>query len=131
MEDYKLKKIAVIGVSQNSKKYGYKIFSDLLKAGFNVFGINPKGGEVEGKKLFSSIKEINPLPDMILTVVPPVITEKVIEEMNLLGIKRLWMQPGSESDTAISKAKEYGILVTSKKCFMVANGLWKEELKGF
>ena len=109
MEDFKARRIAVIGVSESPEKYGHKIFADLLKAGYNVFGINPKGGEVEGKKLFSSIREINPLSEMVILVVPPKVTEQIVEEMNVLGIKRLWMQSGSESEEAVAKARKYGI----------------------
>ncbi|MFC1501102.1 CoA-binding protein [Elusimicrobiota bacterium] len=124
---YKQRRIAVVGVSENPEKYGHKIFVDLLKEGFNVSGVNLKGGKVEGKKLFAIIKEISPLPDMVVTAVKPEVTEKIIEEIRNLGMTRIWMQPGSESEKAIAKAKDYGMLVTHNKCFMVANGIWQKK----
>jgi hypothetical protein len=33
------------------------------------------------------------------------------------------MQPGSESEAALRKAREYGINATAA-CFMVAKGVW-------
>lgn len=46
MKNVQLKEIAVVGVSENYQKFGFKIFRDLLKHGFNVVGVNPRGGMV-------------------------------------------------------------------------------------
>jgi len=103
------KKIAVIGVSPRPEKFGHRIFSDLLKAGFDVEGIHPLGGEVSGRKIYRNLAELPQAPDLLITVVPHEATEKIVEEANRLGIKEIWMQPGSESDAAIENAKKYGI----------------------
>jgi predicted CoA-binding protein len=115
--------IAVVGVSDDASKYGHKIFRDMLNAGYPVKGVNPKGGFVLGQNLYKSLTDIEKRPDLVITVVPPAITEKVVEECNKLGIKQVWLQPGSESAAALKKAAEYGIKTTSA-CFMVAKGVW-------
>jgi len=115
--------IAVIGVSDDASKYGHKIFRDLLKAGYPVKGVNPKGGFVLGNNIYRDLAEIEKKPDLVITVVHPVVTEKIVETCNKLGIKTLWLQPGSESDAAIEKAKTYGIK-TIIACFMVEKGVW-------
>lgn len=120
-KEYKL--IAVIGVSDDASKYGHKIFRDLLKAGYPAVGVNPKGGFVLGNNIYRSLSEIEKRPDLVITVVPPAATEKVVEECNKLGIKSVWMQPGSESRTAAEKAETYGIK-TIIACFMVVKGVW-------
>jgi len=122
--DIKDKDIVVIGVSHRQDKFGFRIFRDLIVAGFKVEGVNPTNGEIAGKKVFSSLKELGRVPDLVITVVPPQVTEKVVEECRLLGVREIWMQPGSESELAVGKAKEYGISVTSNACFMVRQGLW-------
>ncbi len=61
---------------------------------------------------------------MVITVVPPAVTSKVINECRELGIKNIWMQPGSESEEIINKAKSYGMNVTARACFMKTNRLW-------
>jgi len=124
MKDIKEKLIVVAGVSSKEEKYGFKIFRDLIKAGFNTYGLNPTDGEVLGRKIFRNLKEFKIVPDLIITVVPPVITEKIVEDCKEIGIKEIWMQPGSESKTAIEKAKGYGITVTANACFMVQHGIW-------
>ena len=117
-------RIAVIGVSENREKYGHKIFRDLLNKGYNVVGTNPEGKRVLGKETYRSLEEIPHNIDLVITVVPPSVTEDIVEICKKLGIKRIWMQPGSESETAIKKAKEYGISVTFNRCFMKENGIW-------
>jgi uncharacterized protein len=124
MPGYKEKIIAVVGVSRDPGKYGYRIFHDLVAAGYKVFGVNPGGGKVAGRKLIRHLKEITPLPELVITVVPPSETEKIIEECKALGLKTVWMQPGSESDSALKKAKACGLNAIAGDCFMVREGLW-------
>ena len=124
MIDLSGKKIVVVGVSADQFKYGHRIFKDLLLAGFNVEGVNAKGGEVEGKKLFTALREIKILPDLVVTVVPPQATEKIVDDCIALKIKEIWMQPGSGSQAAIEKAESAGMKVISGPCIMVKAGIW-------
>lgn len=118
------KSIAIIGVSNKEEKYGFRIFRDLTKAGYRVKGINPRNGEVLGKKIYRNLKELVDKPDLVITVVPPEVTEKIIDECKQLGIKKIWMQPGSSSEEVVQKAKQYGISATYNACFMVEQGIW-------
>lgn len=118
------KSIAVIGVSHKEDKFGYRIFRDLLNSGYGVRGVNPAGGEVLGQKIYRSLLEIDPAPEMVLTVVNPSVTERIVEECRQRGIKEIWMQPGSESGAAVEKARSYGMLVTYNACYMLAEGIW-------
>lgn len=117
-------KIAVVGVSHDTQKYGAKIFKDLVAANYNVVGVNHKGGEAAGLKLFSSLKEIEPKPDLVITVVPPKATFEVMKVCLELGIQTVWMQPGSESPEAIEFGQKNGLEVISQACFMVQQDLW-------
>jgi len=123
ISEYKHKKIAVIGVSAKEEKFGFRIFHDLLGIGLDVVGINPAGGEVLGKKIYRSLGEIKPAPDVVITVVPSQVTERVVGECKEFGVKELWMQPGSESDTAIQKAKDLKLNFYAA-CFMAQSGIW-------
>ena len=118
------KVICVAGVSNKPEKFGYRIFVDLLKAGFKVQGINPADGEVAGQKIYRSLRDLPGKPNLLITVVPHQVTERLVEEAHGLGIKELWMQPGSESELAIQKAKDHGMAVTHNACFMVEMGIW-------
>jgi predicted CoA-binding protein len=119
--------IAVVGASRNPEKYGYKVFVHLLKKGGKVYPVNPKAEEIAGVKAYPSLSSLPEKPELVITVVPPSVTEKVVDECIRLGIKKIWMQPGSESKAAIEKAEKAGIAVVYNLCFVV-DGL-KEEFK--
>jgi len=121
---YKDKKIAVIGVNENPEKYGYKIFKDLLADGYDVRAVGVRGGNVAGQNIYKSLAELPVKPDTVITVVPPAGTDKTVDDCINLGIKEIWMQPGSRSSEAIKKAKAAGIKVTERRCFMIECGLW-------
>jgi predicted CoA-binding protein len=122
MDENKL--IAVVGVSEKPDKFGYQIFNDLLGAGFKALAVGIRGGSVAGQTIYKSLKDLPSKPDIVLTVVPPVGTDKTVDDAIDLGIKEVWMQPGSVSETAVKKAKTAGMKVIDHGCFMVAHGVW-------
>lgn len=127
-DEMKEKSIAVVGVSQDTGKYGYKIFKSLLENSVNVFAVGVRGGEVLGKTVYKSIKDLPIVPELVITVVPPVGTELVVEQAKEIGVKEIWMQPGSDSETAVKKAESYGINVTHRACYMRKNGFWTDKV---
>jgi len=42
---------AVVGASNDPTKYGNRIFRTLRAAGYRVYPVNPKGGELDGAKI--------------------------------------------------------------------------------
>ena len=111
---------AIVGASNDKSKYGNTVLLDLKNFGFNVIPVNPKEEYIENMKCYESVKDINPRPKMVVTVVPPQVTNKVVMECKEAGIKRVWMQPGSESDTAIEFCSKNGIETNSGVCIMLA-----------
>lgn len=112
---------AVVGASSNEEKYGYKIFKDLIEKNYNAIPINPKGGYIFNKKVFKSLLEVEIKPDMVIFVVKPEITEKILEEVKKLEIKKVWMQPGSESEKAIEYCNKNRISVIHNACVLIKN----------
>ncbi|MEM2251396.1 MAG: CoA-binding protein [Candidatus Hadarchaeales archaeon] len=113
------KKIAVVGASPNREKWGWRIYNKLKSLGFDVFPVNPNYPEIDGEKCYSSLKDLPVKPDLVITVVPPRVTEKIVEECRELGITKVWMQPGSESERAIEFCRANGIEATYNACFVV------------
>jgi predicted CoA-binding protein len=118
------KKIAVIGVSQDEKKFGHKIFIDLKEAGYHVWAVGIKGGIVKGERIYKNLADLKEKPDLVITVVAPAITETIVEECIKLGIKEIWMQPGSQSEEGAKRARSKSIKVTDTECFMTQEKLW-------
>ncbi|NYT13551.1 MAG: CoA-binding protein [Candidatus Methanofastidiosa archaeon] len=110
--------IAIVGASDNRDKYGNIIFRDLRDAGYKVIPVNPNADIVEGEKCYHSLSEIPIKIDVVDTVVPPHITEQIVKECKKIGITKVWMQPGSESEEAIVFCKDNGIDVIYENCIM-------------
>ncbi|CEG12971.1 conserved hypothetical protein [groundwater metagenome] len=119
INDLNDKVIAVTGVSKDESKYGFKVFKDLISKNFRVYGVNPNADFVLNRKIYKKISEIPEKVDIVVTVVPPKITEKIIDECKSLSINEIWMQPGSESEEAIKKAENFGIKVIYALCIMI------------
>ena len=115
---------AVVGASQDRSKFGYRIFRSLRSSGYTVYPVNPRGGELEGAKVYPTLADLPELPEVVDLVVSPSITEQVVVEAHRLGLSRVWMQPGSESGEAIAFCEEHGIQVVHGACAMVRSRKW-------
>ena len=116
--------IAVVGVSTNFHKWGWKIYKELKSAAFKVYPVNPKYGIVEKNICYPKLQMLPEKPNLVITVVPPKITEQIVKQCKNLKINRVWMQPGSESKNAINFCKNNNIEVMYNACFVV-DGLKK------
>ena len=110
---------AVIGVSDNQKKFGNSVFRVMRERKLPVYPVNPRLAQVNGGKCYSSILEVPEAVHSAIVVIPPEATERVIAECVRKGIRMLWMQPGSESDRAIAEAETNGITVITGWCFLM------------
>lgn len=117
---------AIVGASHDPAKFGNKIVRDLHNAGYVVYPVNPKGGEIEGVKVYPSLADLPEEPDVVDIVVPPAVTEKVVRQVKELGLPCVWMQPGSESEDAIRFCEENGIAVVHSACAMINKRTWEE-----
>ena len=113
------KNIAVIGVSSTGKGFGVAVYNHLKERNYNVFAVNNNGGMLNENKLETSLKSIADKIDGIVTVVPPAETEKIVEEAKEIGIKKIWMQQGSESKSAIKFCEDNKIDCISGECIMM------------
>lgn len=111
--------IAVVGASRDKDKFGYKVLMDLVKAGYQACGVNPACDEVEGVACYPDLASLPWRPELVITVVPPRVTEKVVRDAGEAGITRVWMQPGSESPEAVAFCEANGIEMMHDACIMV------------
>ena len=113
------KRFAIVGATNNTKKYGYQIFKNLRSRGYEVYPVNPRIKELEGITCYPSLADIPVKVNVVDFVVPPEVTETVLKECKRLGLNRIWLQPGSESEAAIAFCHENGLKVVYGVCVMV------------
>ena len=113
---------AIIGASNHEDKYGYKVFKDLLDAGYKVIPIHPSETEILWEKVFPTLSDYEEKVDVVIFVVPPEVTEMILTEVKMLWIEKVWMQPGSESDRGIAYCEANGIECVHDACIMIQKG---------
>ncbi len=110
---------AVVGVSKDETKYGRKVFDDLKNAGYKAYPVNPKLEFILEDKCYASLKDLPVKPDVVSFVVSPKVVESVIIECKELGINKIWLQPGSESEKVINYCKDNNIECLHNQCIML------------
>ena len=118
---------AVAGASQNRAKYGNKVLRCYLQNDRRAIPINPSCVEVEGQTCYPSIGAIPESIKSLSVVTSPDVTERIVVEAIAAGVENIWMQPGAESATAISKAESAGItVIAGGPCVLVVLGYHEE-----
>jgi uncharacterized protein len=110
--------LAVAGVSRGGKKFGNRVYRDLLRKGYRVYALNPNTTEAEGSPCYPDLAALPEPVDGVISVVPPQETEKLVREARAMGISQVWMQPGAESPAAIAFCVREGINVVANECIM-------------
>jgi hypothetical protein len=111
--------IAVVGVSENPRKFGAVIYRELKNRGRKVAAVHPSRTTVDGDPCYPSVAALPPEFDAVISVVPPAATEQTVDQCITRGIRRIWMQQGSESRKAIEKAEQAGISVVHGECLLM------------
>lgn len=127
------KAIAVVGASTKPKTIGSEIMQRLRDYKFtgNVYPVNPKGGEIEGFKAYTSIAEIPGEVDLAVIVVNAKFVLDTIDQCHAKGIKGLciitagFKETGEEGAKAeqelLAKVREYGMRCVGPNCLGVLN----------
>ena len=85
-----------------------------------VYAINPNAETVEGQVAYAELAALPQKVHGISVITPPEVTETIVEQAGELGIEHLWLQPGSESDTAMQRARELGLnVIAGGPCALV------------
>jgi uncharacterized protein len=112
-------RIALVGASGNTEKYGNIIFKNLLGKGYDVVPVNRRDKEVEGVIAFPHVNAIEGPVGLVNFVVPPPVTLAVLKEINPGGVDAVWFQDGSFNNEVIEYAQEHFQYIVFDACIMV------------
>ena len=127
------KAIAVIGASTKDHTIGSDIMKRLKEYNFtgDIYPVNPKGGEIQGFKAYTSVKEIPGEVDLAIIVIAQKFVLNAIDECHEKGIKGIciisagFKEAGAEGAEAekqlVAKLKEYGMRCVGPNCLGVVN----------
>src|SRR5438045_1166121 len=115
--------IAILGASSDRAKFGNKSVRAHQRMGYSVYPVNPKGGEIEGLKVYRNLAEVPPGKlDRISVYLPPAVGLTALDEIAARGCAELWLNPGSDSDEIVEKARSLGLNVV-QACSIVGVGV--------
>jgi uncharacterized protein len=110
--------LAVVGVS-SGRGFANEIVKVLADKGWRVQPVGRTATSVEGLAVTRSLDELPRPVDGVVACVPPAATLQVVDDCLRLGIRRLWIQQGAESDEAIARAEAGGLEVVHHACVLM------------
>ena len=110
------KTIAVVGASSDPHKAGHTIPLYLQSVGFKIIPVSPKGGELFGETVRTSLKDIDEPIDVVDVFRPAEEAPGIAQEAADIGAKVLWLQAGIWSDVAYEIGKGEGLTVIMDMC---------------
>jgi uncharacterized protein len=115
------RRVAVIGASNDRRKYGNKAVRAFRAQGYTVYPINPRETSIEGLVAYARVTDV-PEPVEIATMyVPPEVGLTVVDDLARKGVTKVWFNPGSESAALVARAKALGLALV-EECSIVAIG---------
>jgi predicted CoA-binding protein len=102
--------VAILGASANRSKFGNKSIRAHEAQGYDVYPVNPKGGEIEGLTAYAQLADI-PVErlDRVSVYLPPAVLLGVLQEVAEVGCDEFFLNPGSESPEVLARCAELGI----------------------
>ncbi len=104
-----MKTVAIIGASADQTKFSNKAVRAYVQQGWEVYPVNPKGGEIEGLTAYASVEEIPVKIDRVTLYLPPTIGVSSLALIARVEPAEFFVNPGAESDELVEKAKELGL----------------------
>ncbi|MGV3771321.1 MAG: CoA-binding protein [Verrucomicrobiales bacterium] len=122
-----MKTVAVIGASNDRRKFGNKAFRGFLQQGYTTYAVNPNEAEVEGHAAYKTLMDVPGELDLITVYVAPPVLLKLLPAIAQKGCGELWLNPGTESDSVLAEAKRLNLKVV-QTCSILAIGLSPSQL---
>lgn len=114
------KRIAMPGISRDPANFSVKLFEELCRRGYDVVPVNPHMAEVQGRRCFTRVQDIQPPVEAALLMTSSEATETVVHDCAEAGIRRVWMYratgKGSVSAKAVAFCRGRGIEVVPGQC---------------
>ena len=111
--------LAVVGVSRNAKKFGNAVYRTLKQQGYKVFPIHREAESIEGDRCYPNIKALPEKVGGVVICIPPVQTEKILEDVLAADISHVWLQRGAESYAALRFCEKNGITAIHGECILM------------
>ena len=116
-----LKRIAVVGVSDDPQSFGNVIFREMRARGYDVVPIHPRTQLVENVPCYPDVADVPGGLDGALIMVRPDRAVAVVDACAAKGIRSVWLfkgvgGPGAVSDDVLERCATHGMEVVAGAC---------------
>ena len=111
-----LKTIAVVGMSPQEDRPSYRVGKYLIEHGYDVIPVRPGGGEILGRAVFASLREISRPVDIVDVFRRSDDCEEIALDAVAIGAKVLWLQEDVVNQEAARIATTAGLLFEMDVC---------------
>ncbi len=93
--------IAVVGASANPDTPGYDYVRSLQEFGYEgrIYPVNPKGGEILGLPVYSSLRDVPGGVDYVISCIPNEYVVRLVDDCGVAGAKALQLFTGRFGET--------------------------------
>ena len=113
--------VAVLGASQDRRKFGNKAVRAYLEYGMTVLPVNPRETTIEGLAAYPNLEAIAGPLDYVSVYLPPAVGLQMLPAIAAKKPREVWFNPGSESDDLLDAAADLH-LRTVVGCSILALG---------
>ena len=117
----KPKIVAVIGASNDRRKFGNRALRAFRQQGYTVIPINPHETEVEGLRAYGSVLDVPGPIDMATVYVQPGTAKALLDEFERKRIPEIWLNPGADDDDVLAEARRRRLNVIAA-CSIIGAG---------
>ncbi len=118
-EFFQQKTLAMVGVSRDTKKFGYQVYRELKSKGYHLLAVNPQAQQIDGEPCYPNLRQLPEKAGGVIVMTPAAQSESVVRDAAVAGIRRVWLQQGSVSDAALRYCQENGIEVIANECVLM------------
>jgi predicted CoA-binding protein len=116
-----LKTVAVVGASNDRRKFGNKAVRAFRAQGWTVIPITPSNTVVEGLTAYRSVLDVPGPIDMVTVYVQPEVARTLLREFQGKAVGEVWLNPGADDDDVLAEAKRIGLPVIAA-CSIIGIG---------
>ncbi len=129
---FEARSVVIVGVSERPGNLGGYILQNLIAWEYQgrIYGVNPKGGEAFGYRLYPSVSDLPEPVDLGVIIVPAPAVPDIVDECGRKGITRLAIPAGGFEefagggelrDALVAAARRHGIRFVGPNCLTVIN----------
>lgn len=100
-------RFAMVGVSRDPRDFSRMLFREFVGRGYEVLPVNPRAAEIEGKKCYATLADVQPRVSSALLMTPSSITKDVLERCGNAGVTLVWVYGISGAKEIDPKALQY------------------------